>query len=649
MSKGSEALPLNFENIKMSDAIQHECGIALLRLRKPLDFYLDKYGSVLYGLDKMILMMEKQHNRGQDGAGLAGVKLNMPPGHRYISRYRSVESNPMQDIYNRIQERVEEQLGGQIDKIRDVDWVKKNLAFACETYLGHLRYGTFGSNSIESCHPFLRQSNWMSRNLILAGNFNMTNTSELIDELVSLGQHPKEQADTVTIMEKIGHFLDKENDRLQSAAEEIHNYNNVERSQFQIENINLQNVMQKASKAWDGGYAMGGIVGQGDSFLLRDPNGIRPAYYYFDEEIAVVASERPVIQTAFNLKFDDIHEVPPGHMIWIKRNGDVLIKKILEPKERLACSFERIYFSRGNDGSIYNERIELGRRLADRVLNAADKNFDKTIFSFIPNTAEISFYGLVKGVENALNKQKIKEVLELKNHPSEKSLLPILEKRPRVEKIAWKDIKLRTFIAQDIVRDDMVSHVYDSTYNIVDKDDTIVAVDDSIVRGTTLKNSILKMLDRLGPKRIIVVSSAPQIRFPDCYGIDMAKMNDFAAFRATISLLKEKNLTSIINKTYANAKSELQKKMEHQINAVKAIYEPFDDDEISDKIAQILTPKSVKAEVKIIYQTVKDLHASCPENLGDWYFTGNYPTPGGNRVSNQSFVNYIEGYSGRAY
>ena len=633
----------------MSDAIQHECGIALLRLRKPLDFYLGKYESALYGLDKMILMMEKQHNRGQDGAGLAGVKLNMPPGQRYISRYRSVENNPMQDIYNRIQRRIEELLDGQMEKIKDVDWVKNNLAFACETYLGHLRYGTFGSNSIESCHPFLRQSNWMSRNLILAGNFNMTNTSELIDELVSIGQHPKEQADTVTVMEKIGHFLDQENDRLKSEADKNIALNNIQRSQFLMGNIDLPRVMKKAAKAWDGGYAMGGMLGQGDSFLIRDPNGIRPAYYYFNDEIAVVASERPVIQTAFNLKFDDIKEVPPGHMIWIKRDGTVLIKKILEPKKHLACSFERIYFSRGNDGAIYNERIELGRRLANRVLKAANNNFDKTIFSFIPNTAEISFYGLVKGVESALNKQKINEVLELKNDFSKEQLLPILERRPRVEKIAWKDVKLRTFIAQDLVRDDMVSHIYDSTYNIVNPDDTIVAVDDSIVRGTTLKKSILKMLDRLGPKKIIIVSSAPQIRFPDCYGIDMAKMNDFAAFQATISLLKEKGLASIVENTYQQAKAELKKDMLDQINVVKAIYEPFDDTDISQKIAQLLTPPSVKAEVQIIYQTVKDLHASCPENLGDWYFTGNYPTPGGNRVANQSFVNYVEGIKGRAY
>jgi amidophosphoribosyltransferase len=633
----------------MSDAIQHECGIALLRLRKPLDYYRKKYGSALYGLDKMILMMEKQHNRGQDGAGLAGIKLDMPPGQRYISRYRSIENNPMQDIYNRIQKRIQELLNGKIENIKDVTWVKKNLPFACEAYLGHLRYGTFGSNSIESCHPFLRQSNWMSRNLILAGNFNMTNTSELIEELISIGQHPKEQADTVTVMEKIGHFLDQENDRLKSEFEKNLNLNKVQKSNFQIDNIDLQRVMKKASKGWDGGYAMGGMVGQGDSFLIRDPNGIRPAYYYFDEEIAVVASERPVIQTAFDLKFDQIKEVPPGHMIWIRRSGEVSIKKILEPKNKLACSFERIYFSRGNDGAIYNERIELGRRLAKKVLNAADNNIDKTIFSFIPNTAEISFYGLVKGVETELNKVKVKQLLKLKNSSSEEDLLEVLERKPRVEKIAWKDIKLRTFIAQDLVRDDMVSHVYDSTYDVVESQDTIVAVDDSIVRGTTLRKSILKMLDRLGPKKIIIVSSAPQIRFPDCYGIDMAKMNEFAAFRAAIELLKERGLSSIIENTYKEAKSELKKEMSLQKNVVKSIYKPFKASEISEKISEILTPENVRAKVEIIYQTIEDLHIACPENLGDWYFTGNYPTPGGNRVSNQSFVNYVEGISERAY
>ncbi|MDC3353878.1 amidophosphoribosyltransferase, partial [Schleiferiaceae bacterium] len=463
----------------MSDAIHHECGIALLRLRKPLGHYLEKHGTALYGLNKMVLMMEKQHNRGQDGAGLAGVKLDMAPGQRYISRYRSVESKPMQDIFHRIQTRINTMVDGKPERLKDVQWVKENLAFACEVYLGHLRYGTYGGNSIEACHPFLRQSNWMSRNLIVAGNFNMTNVKELVDELVSLGQHPKERADTVTVMEKIGHFLDKENERLHKEAKEVYGHSKPERSVYQMNNLQLPRVLRKAAAPWDGGYAMGGMVGQGDAFLLRDPNGIRPAYYYVDDEVAVVASERPVIQTAFGVAYEDVHEVPPGHMIWIRRNGDVSIEKVLEPKERLACSFERIYFSRGNDGAIYHERLELGRRLANRVLDAADRNFDDTVFSFIPNTAEISFYGLLKGVEDALNEQKIQQVAALGSDYKAEDLKHILTRRPRLEKIAWKDVKLRTFITEDAGREDMVSHVYDSTYHVVEPKDTVVAVDDS--------------------------------------------------------------------------------------------------------------------------------------------------------------------------
>ncbi len=633
----------------MSDAIQHECGIALLRLRKPLGHYLEKHGTALYGLNKMVLMMEKQHNRGQDGAGLAGVKLDMAPGQRYISRYRSVEAKPMQDIFQRIQSRINTLVDGKPERLRDVEWVKENLAFACEVYLGHLRYGTFGGNTIEACHPFLRQSNWMSRNLIVAGNFNMTNVKELVDDLIFLGQHPKERADTVTVMEKIGHFLDKENERLHKEAKEVHGYSKLERSVFQMNNLQLPRVLRKAAAPWDGGYAMGGMVGQGDAFLLRDPNGIRPAYYYVDEDVAVVASERPVIQTAFGVAFKDVHEVPPGHMIWIRRNGEVSIEKVLEPKERLACSFERIYFSRGNDGDIYKERLELGRRLAGRVLDLADRDFDRTVFSFIPNTAEISFYGLVKGVEDALNDLKLNQVKALGATTDEVALRTILERRPRVEKIAWKDVKLRTFIAEDAGRDDMVAHVYDSTYAVVKPEDTIVAVDDSIVRGTTLHQSILSMLDRLGPKRIIIVSSAPQIRYPDCYGIDMAKMGDFAAFRAAVSLLQERGMGQVLRDAHGVAKKELEKPMDEQINAVQSIYAPFSDQEISDRIALMLTPDSVKAEVHVLYQTVEDLHASCPENLGDWYFTGNYPTPGGTRVANRAFANYMEGSSARGY
>ncbi|MDO7621195.1 MAG: amidophosphoribosyltransferase [Schleiferiaceae bacterium] len=633
----------------MSDAIKHECGIALLRLRKPLDHYLETYGTALYGLNKMILMMEKQHNRGQDGAGLAGIKMGMPPGKRYITRYRSIEPKPMQDIYGRIQLSLAERLDDKPERLKDAKWVKENLPFACEIYMGHLRYGTHGGNSIEACHPFLRQSNFMSRNLIVAGNFNMTNTEELMEELVSFGQHPKVSTDTVTIMEKIGHFLDVENDRLHEEAKTVHGLDKGHRSQFIADNLDLNRVIKKASEVWDGGYAMGGMVGQGDGFLLRDPNGIRPAYYYVDDEVAVVASERPVIQTAFGLTFDQVKEVPPGHMVWIRKNGDLSIEKILTPKERLACSFERIYFSRGNDGDIYKERIELGRRLTHRVMEASGGNFDHTVFSFIPNTAEISYMGLVQGAEDLLNELKAKAIIGLGKSPKEKDVMDIMMQRPRVEKIAWKDIKLRTFIAEDTGRDDMVAHVYDSTYNLVGPQDSLVAVDDSIVRGTTLRKSILGMLDKLGPKRIIIVSSAPQIRYPDCYGIDMARMKDFAAFQAVVSLLKKRKLDQVLPEAYELAKSELNKPKEKQINAVKAVYKHFSADEISHEIAVILTPKHVKAEVKIIYQRIEDLHASCPQNLGDWYFTGNYPTPGGTRVANQSFVNYMEGNNQRAY
>lgn len=631
----------------MSDAIKHECGIALLRLRKPLDFYLDKYGTALYGMNKMVLMMEKQHNRGQDGAGLAGVKLDMPPGQRYLTRYRSVAAKPMQDIYQRMQDRIMERVGDQPERLKDAAWVKANIPVACEVYLGHMRYGTYGGNTIEACHPFLRQSNYMSRNLIVAGNFNMTNVGELMDELVDLGQHPKVKADTVTIMEKIGHYLDKENKRLHADAK-AQGMDKPARARYIAEHLELHRVLQKASRLWDGGYAMGGMVGQGDSFLLRDPNGIRPAYYYADDEIVVVASERPVIQTAFNVPFESIQEVPPGNAIIVRRDGSYALHEVIPPAERLACSFERIYFSRGNDGDIYRERIELGRRLAQRTLDFADHDFERTVFSFIPNTAEISYLGLCKGAEDVLNAQKAKDVLALGDGATAEQIEAIMGRRPRMEKIAWKDVKLRTFITEDSGRDDMVAHVYDSTYNVVGPEDNLVAMDDSIVRGTTLEKSILGMLDRLNPKRIIIVSSAPQIRFPDCYGIDMARMGDFAAFRAAVSLIEKRGMKSL-DEVYQAAKAELQKPKEEQVNVVKAIYEPFTADEISEEIANLLTPAHVKADVKLVYQTIEDLHASCPGNLGDWYFTGNYPTPGGTRVANKSFVHYIEGNRERAY
>jgi amidophosphoribosyltransferase len=523
------------------------CGIAILRLRKPLDHYLDKHGTALYGLHKMVLMMEKQHNRGQDGGGLAGIKLNMPAGHRYISRSRSVDSKPIQDIFARIQSRIEERLAGKPERLKDAAWVKQNLAFACDVFIGHLRYGTYGGNSIEACHPFLRQSNYMSRNLLVAGNFNMTNVDELFEELVSLGQHPKEKADTVTVMEKIGHFLDKENRRLHHIAKDQLGLNKVERSQYQADHLDLPRVLEKASRDWDGGYAMGGIIGQGDAFLLRDPHGIRPAFYYVDDEVAVVASERPVIQTAFGVSESEVKEVPPGHAVWIRRNGDVSVVRVCAPAPNASCSFERIYFSRANDGEIYRERLALGHRLTDRVMKAAGNDFDRTIFSFIPNTAEIAFYGLVKGAEDLLKREKSALLIGKGSAITPDDIELAMAARPRVEKIAWKDVKLRTFIAQDSGRDDMVAHVYDSTYGIVGPEDSIVALDDSIVRGTTLKQSILSMLDRLKPKRIVVVSSAPQIRYPDCYGIDMAKLGDFIAFQAAVSLLRERGMDSVLD------------------------------------------------------------------------------------------------------
>ena len=625
------------------------CGIALLRLRKPLDHYLDEHGTALYGLNKMVLMMEKQHNRGQDGAGLAGVKLDMPPGQRYISRYRSTDPKPIQDIFTRIQNRIEERLDGKPERLKDAAWVKENVAFACDVYMGHLRYGTYGGNSIEACHPFLRQSNYMSRNLLVAGNFNMTNVDELFDELVNLGQHPKEKADTVTVMEKIGHFLDKENRRLHHIAKDELGLNKIERSQYQADHLDLRRVLEKASRDWDGGYAMGGIIGQGDAFLMRDPHGIRPAFYFVNDEVAVVASERPVIQTAFGVTADEVHEVPPGHMVWIRRNGDVSIEPVRPAAPRAACSFERIYFSRANDGEIYRERIELGRRLTDRVMAAAGGDFDRTVFSFIPNTAEIAFYGLVKGAEDALKRQKSAQLVGKGSAITPADIEQVMSARPRVEKIAWKDVKLRTFITEDSSRNDMVAHVYDSTYGIVQPDDSIVALDDSIVRGTTLKQSILRMLDRLNPKRIVVVSSAPQIRYPDCYGIDMAKLGDFIAFQAAVSLLRERGMDSVIDHAYASAKAELAKPMAEQRNAVQTVYAPFTDEELSDRIAQLLIPAGTRAEVKVVYQTVADLHEAFPNSPGDWYFTGNYPTPGGTRVANRAFVNYMEGKTGRAY
>jgi len=633
----------------MSDAIQHECGIALVRLKKPLQFYIDKYGSAFYGLKKLHLLMEKQHNRGQDGAGVANIKFDMQPGERYISRQRSIDSKPIQDIFEQIEKRFIEIGDQNPNLLKDVDYLKRNAGFTGELFLGHLRYGTFGRNSIESCHPFLRQNNWITRNLVVAGNFNLTNVDELFDVLVDIGQHPKEKSDTVTVMEKIGHFLDVENDRLYA---EIKDQDIPELEKFKIiaQRIEIDKILKKASQNWDGGYAMAGLMGHGDAFVLRDPSGIRPAYWYEDDEVCVVASERPVIQTAFNLVAEDIKELTPGHALIIKKNGETTETLINEPLERKACSFERVYFSRGNDIEIYKERKKLGKNIVPQVLEKIDYDLDNSVFSFIPNTAEVSFYGLIKGLEDHLNDKKYKAILELGANPSPEKLQEIIYQRARIEKIAIKDAKLRTFITQDDSRDDLVAHVYDIAYGSVKRNvDTLVVIDDSIVRGTTLKQSILRILDRLDPVKIVVVSSAPQIRFPDCYGIDMAKMGDFIAFDATISLLKENGKENIIQEVYDKCKNQVHLPKEEIKNYVKEIYEPFSAEEISAKISQLLTPPSINAKVEIIYQTIENLHDACPDNLGDWYFTGDYPTPGGNRVVNRAFMNWVEGKNERAY
>jgi amidophosphoribosyltransferase len=633
----------------MSDAIKHECGIALLRLKKPLQFYLDKYGTAFYGVNKMHLLMEKQHNRGQDGAGIANIKFDMEPGQRYISRTRSIAKSPIQDIFDQINGRFQQIQNENPENLKNIDYLKKHVGFTGELFLGHLRYGTFGRNSIESCHPFLRQNNWITRNLVIAGNFNLTNVDELFDVLVNVGQHPKEKSDTVTVLEKIGHFLDAENDELFQQYKKL-GFDNLEVYNRISENLNLVKILQKASEDWDGGYAMAGLLGHGDAFVLRDPSGIRPAYWYEDDEICIVASERPVIQTAFNLKVENIKELKPGYALIIKKNGTVteeLINKPLSPKK---CSFERIYFSRGSDSSIYNERKALGRLIVDKVLKAIDYDFDNSVFSFIPNTAEVSFYGLIKGLEEFLNEEKIKQILALGDKPSSEDVSKIIKQRARIEKIAIKDAKLRTFITQDDSRDDLVAHVYDITYGSVRPlKDNLIIIDDSIVRGTTLKQSILRILDRLEPKKIVVVSSAPQIRYPDCYGIDMAKMGDFIAFEAAIQLLVDTKRENIIQDVYKQCLSQVNLPKEQVRNYVKEIYAPFTDEEISVKIAKLLTPISMKSKVEIIYQSVENLHIACPDNLGDWYFTGDYPTPGGNKVVNKAFINWMEKRNERAY
>jgi amidophosphoribosyltransferase len=634
----------------MSDQIKHECGVAFIRLLKPLSFYQKKYGTALYGINKLYLLMEKQHNRGQDGAGVATIKLDVEPGKRYISRHRSMASNAVADIFEYIQKKFAEIEKETPERMADAEWLKQHVSFTGEVLLGHLRYGTHGKNSIENCHPFLRQNNWMTRNLVIAGNFNMTNVEELLQQLYDLGQHPKEKADTVTVLEKIGHFLDTENQGLFDQYKREGLDDNMEISKLIANDMDVAKILRKSARSWDGGYTIAGILGHGDAFVMRDPIGIRPAYYYYNDEIVVAASERPAIQTAFNIPIDQIREIKPGHALIVKKNGKITEDMFSEPQEKKACSFERIYFSRGSDASIYRERKQLGRLLCPQILDAVGNDVKNTVFSYIPNTAEVAFYGMVEGVHKYIKKYQRDRLLNRADKISEEELTEVLSMAPRVEKIAIKDVKLRTFITQDADRSEMVAHVYDTTYGLIKNgDDTLVVLDDSIVRGTTLKQSILKILDRLGPKKIVVVSSAPQIRYPDCYGIDMSRMGEFVAFEAAVSLLKEKDMEDVILSVYQKCIDSAHLAKEDVVNYVKAIYEPFTDQEISDRIAKIITPEKTNAEVQVIYQTLDNLHKACPDHTGDWYFSGDYPTPGGNKVVNRAFVNWMEGKKDRAY
>ncbi len=634
---------------KMSDPIKHECGFVLIRLLKPLEYYQQKNGTWRYGLNKLYLMMEKQRNRGQDGAGVVSLKLDMEPGTKYLSRARSNASTPIVNSFAEINQRMAKEVEHKPELLNDPAYAKANLPFAGEILLGHLRYGTFGRNNIENVHPVMRENNWKSRNLVIAGNFNLTNVDELFEHLKELGQHPKDYSDTVTILEKIGHFLDEENQKLFRKYKN-EGLPNKQISEMIAENLNLATVLEDASKNWDGGYVISGLIGHGDAFVARDPNGIRPAFYYKDEDIVVAASERSAIQTVFNVKIENVNELKPGHALIIKKNGAISEDIIRVPRELKSCSFERIYFSRGSDQDIYRERKKLGELVVPDILKAIDNDIENTVFSFIPNTAESAFYGMIEGVEKYLTQSKQQKILELGQNITPEKLNAILSIKPRTEKVAIKDVKLRTFIAADSGRDDLVGHVYDITYGSLRPGvDNLVIIDDSIVRGTTLRQSILKILDRLNPKKIVVVSSSPQIRFPDCYGIDMTKLSDFIAFQAAIELLKETNQQDIINKVYKQAKDQQNLPREEVINYVKQIFTPFTPEQVSKKISQMLKSSSINAEVEVVYQTVENLHLACPNHKGDWYFTGDYPTPGGNRVVNTSFINYIEGKNQRAY
>ena len=631
----------------MSDSIQHECGIALIRLLKPLSFYQDKYGSSLFGLKHLYLLMEKQHNRGQDGAGVGTIKINAKPGETYVHRQRANGNNAIAEIFEKLNKKISK--SGSKEQLKNDEYLRSHVPFAGELLLGHLRYGTHGGNSLNLCHPFIRENNWMSRNLMLAGNFNLTNNDELFDVLVELGQHPSERADTVTMLEKFGHFIDEENQRLFTLYKS-EGHGNQKISSMIASELNIENILKRSLRDADGGYVMAGLLGHGDAFVVRDPNGIRPCFYYHDDEIAVVTSERPAIQTGFDIPIRDIKELGRGNALIIKKDGNISEVNIIPQAENKACSFERIYFSRGNDKDIYKERKELGYLLANKIMKSVNNDFEKTVFSYIPNTAAVSFYGMLDGINDLLNIYKINQIKKIGTKINETQLQNILSLQPRRERVAVKDAKLRTFITEDSNRDDMVAHVYDVTYGIVkNQEDTLVVIDDSIVRGTTLKKSILRILDRLHPKKIIIVSSAPQIRFPDCYGIDMSKLKDFVAFQAMITLIKDRKLDKKLEEVYAKCKAQENLPKEQLQNYLIELYALFSNDEISDQIAKIITPPEINAKVEVIFQTIENLNIACPNHLGDWYFSGNYPTPGGNKVVNKAFMNYIEGNENRSY
>ncbi len=629
----------------MSDFIKHECGLAFIRLLKPVQYYADKYGTALYGLRQLQLLMQKMRNRGQDGAGLATIKFDMPPGSRYISRKRSIDPQYLKDLFTKVFDYFNDL---RPEELVDAPWLKQNKPYVGELYMGHLRYGTYNSNSIETCHPFLRQNNWISRNLVLAGNFNLTNVDELFRQLIDLGQNPKEKSDTVTVLEKIGHFLDDEVERLYNWYKPD-GYSNQEINKLICKDFNIERLLKRATRKFDGGFVMGGMIGHGDAFILRDRHGIRPAFYYRDEDVVVMASERPAIQTAFNVAYEDVHELQAGHALIVKKDGRVAEKRIFAEAEITPCSFERIYFSRGTDREIYQERKDLGRMLTDKVMTSIDGDMENTVFSFIPNTAETSFYGLVEGLKSYLREVSA-ETLKSDNNLSKEEILRLLNRHPRIEKLVIKDAKMRTFIADEIVRKDMVSHVYDVTYGVVKNHrDTLVLIDDSIVRGTTLRDSVISIVSRLKPKRLIILSSAPQIRYPDCYGIDMSRMGEFVAFRALVSLLKEDEKEYMLEETYVKCLDALKLPAEEIKNHVKELYDMYPTEVISDRIAQIITPEELDIDVEIIFQTIEGLHKACPTHHGDWYFTGNYPTPGGMKVVNQSFINFMEKKTVRAY